>query len=53
MLHVAIEKDQELRTSNWEAWPLSREQQRYAALDALACLLLHQVLGCSSMPPSL
>ena len=45
VLHAGIDKRQELRTSNWEAWPLSPEQQRYAALDVLASLLLYQVRG--------
>lgn len=43
MLSAEVEKDQRLRTSNWETWPLSQEQQHYAALDAFASLLLYQV----------
>lgn len=42
-LKVCIEKDQKLRTGNWEAWPLNAAQQQYAALDAYASLLLYQV----------
>ncbi|CAL8463613.1 g3147 [Coccomyxa elongata] len=42
MLSAEVEKDQGLRTSNWETWPLSLEQQHYAALDAFASLLLYQ-----------
>ena len=41
-LRVSIEKDQTLRTGNWEAWPLTAEQQQYASLDAYASLLLYQ-----------
>ena len=40
---MSIEKDQTLRTGNWEAWPLTAEQQQYASLDAYASLLLYQV----------
>lgn len=29
------------RMGDWERKPLTREQQRYAAMDAYACLLLH------------
>ena len=43
VLHASLEKEAGERTSNWEAWPLSAEQRRYAALDALASLLLYQV----------
>lgn len=32
-----------LRLSDWEAAPLSQPQASYAALDAFACLLIHQV----------
>ena len=39
----SIEKDQTLRTGNWERWPLNAEQQQYAALDAYASLLIYQV----------
>ncbi|BDA48518.1 probable Werner syndrome ATP-dependent helicase homolog at N-terminal half [Coccomyxa sp. Obi] len=42
VLSAEVEKDQGLRTSNWETWPLSLEQQHYAALDAFASLLLYQ-----------
>lgn len=38
LLRVALPKPQRLRCSNWEAVPLSEEQRRYAALDALASL---------------
>jgi hypothetical protein len=43
MLSAELRKDPGLRTSNWETWPLSLEQQQYAALDAYASLLLYQV----------
>lgn len=44
VLGKGLDKEQaDERTSNWEAWPLSAAQQRYAALDALASLLLYQV----------
>ena len=43
VLRRSIEKDQTLRTGNWEAWPLSAEQQQYAALDAYASLLIYKV----------
>ena len=43
VLSAEVDKDQGLRTSNWETWPLSFEQQHYAALDAFASLLLYQV----------
>lgn len=50
VLSAQLAKDQGLRTSNWETWPLSLEQQQYAALDAYASLLLYQVAppGCLS-----
>lgn len=38
LLRAALPKPQRLRCSNWEAAPLSGEQRRYAALDALASL---------------
>ena len=50
VLQASIDKPQALRTSNWEAWPLSLEQQRYAATDALASLLLYQVRGGAGLP---
>ena len=43
VLRRSIEKDQTLRTGNWEIWPLSAEQQHYAALDAYASLLAYEV----------
>ncbi len=43
VLRRSIEKDQTLRTGNWEIWPLSAEQQQYAALDAYASLLTYKV----------
>ena len=42
VLKVRIEKNQTLRTGNWEMWPLDAAQQHYAALDAYASLLLHK-----------
>lgn len=38
LLRVTLPKPPRLRCSNWEAVPLSGEQRRYAALDALASL---------------
>ncbi|MDR0394893.1 MAG: 3'-5' exonuclease domain-containing protein 2 [Tannerella sp.] len=35
------------RLSNWEADTLTESQQRYAALDAWACLRIYQFLECS------
>lgn len=35
------------RLSNWEADILTESQQRYAALDAWACLRIYQFLECS------
>lgn len=35
------------RLSNWEAENLTEAQQRYAALDAWACLRIYQFLNCS------
>ncbi|MDR1096504.1 MAG: 3'-5' exonuclease domain-containing protein 2 [Tannerella sp.] len=35
------------RLSNWEADVLTESQQRYAALDAWACLRIYQFLECS------
>jgi ribonuclease D len=35
------------RLSNWEAGTLTESQQRYAALDAWACLRIYQFLECS------
>ena len=43
-----LAKSPALRLSNWEARPLCAEQQQYAALDALASLLLHEVTSDSS-----
>eukprot|EP00892_Ulva_mutabilis_P010893 jgi/Ulvmu1/8176/UM040_0073.1 len=38
LLRASLPKPPRLRCSNWEAAPLSAEQRRYAALDALASL---------------
>lgn len=38
---MELPKPQHIRLGNWEKLPLSEEQQRYAAMDAFACLLLH------------
>ena len=43
VLKLRIEKNQTLRTGNWEVWPLDAAQQHYAALDAYASLLLYKV----------
>ena len=42
VLKARIEKNQTLRTGNWEMWPLDAAQQHYAALDAYASLLLYK-----------
>ena len=42
VLKVYIDKNQTLRTGNWEIWPLDAAQQHYAALDAYASLLLYK-----------
>ena len=42
MLRLRLAKQQALRLSDWEAQPLSSAQVAYAALDALACLQLHE-----------
>ena len=51
VLSAELAKDQGLRTSNWETWPLSLEQQQYAALDAYASLLLYQVAPPECLSP--
>lgn len=43
VLGVRLAKQQALRLSDWEARPLSAAQAAYAALDALACLRIHEV----------
>ncbi|KAK9917730.1 hypothetical protein WJX75_007618 [Coccomyxa subellipsoidea] len=50
VLSAELAKDQGLRTSNWETWPLSLEQQQYAALDAYASLLLYQRIMALPVP---
>ena len=42
MLGARLAKPQELRLSDWEARPLSPAQACYAALDAFACLRIHE-----------
>ncbi|CAL5223984.1 g6596 [Coccomyxa viridis] len=49
-LRRSIEKDQTLRTGNWQIWPLSAEQQQYAALDAYASLLIYKHLMALPVP---
>lgn len=39
-LGVKLKKDLKVRTSNWAVWPLSKEQIRYAAIDAAASYAL-------------
>lgn len=43
VLRVRMAKQQALRLSGWEDQPLSRAQAEYAALDAFACLRIHEV----------
>lgn len=45
VLRARLAKPQELRLSDWEAQPLSPAQASYAALDAFACLRIHEVLA--------
>ena len=37
-LGLHLDKDPEIRTSNWSRWPLTRAQLVYAANDAIASL---------------
>jgi 3'-5' exonuclease len=46
LLRRTLAKPQALRCSNWEQRPLSGEQRRYAALDALASLRCAQAALC-------
>jgi ribonuclease D len=41
VLALELPKPQAVRLGDWERRPLTLEQQRYAAMDAYACLLLH------------
>lgn len=54
LLHRSVAKPQSLRCSNWEVLPLTSEQQRYAALDAYASLLVADAVEkmpiCSPQP---
>ena len=43
LLHLGLDKNNEIRCSNWEQRPLTPAQQAYAATDAYAALKLHQV----------
>ncbi|KAK9814882.1 hypothetical protein WJX73_001238 [Symbiochloris irregularis] len=45
VLGKTLNKDPNIRLSNWETLPLSMEQQHYAATDAYASLRICQVLG--------
>lgn len=49
VLNLQLPKPQGVRCGNWEARPLSPDQQRYAALDVFASLLLHHEL--QELPP--
>jgi ribonuclease D len=42
VLGARLAKPPELRLSDWEARPLSTAQACYAALDAFACLRMHE-----------
>ena len=44
LLGRALPKPQSLRCGNWEQFPLSAEQQFYAAMDAYASLLVGQAV---------
>ncbi len=44
VLHRTLPKPQGVRTGNWEAVPLSAQQEEYAARDAYAGLLVYQCL---------
>ncbi|EIE27670.1 ribonuclease H-like protein [Coccomyxa subellipsoidea C-169] len=50
MLSAELRKDPGVRTCNWETWPLSLEQQQYAALDAYASLILYQRITVLPLP---
>ena len=43
LLHVTLDKTNDIRCSNWEARPLSDVQKAYAATDAYAALAVYQV----------
>lgn len=43
LLHLALDKRNDIRCSNWELCPLTAAQQAYAASDAYAALKLYQV----------
>lgn len=45
LLHVALDKTNAIRCSNWEARPLTDVQKAYAATDAFAALAVYQVHG--------
>ncbi|GAX73880.1 hypothetical protein CEUSTIGMA_g1330.t1 [Chlamydomonas eustigma] len=44
LMHRTLFKPHHLRCGNWEAMPLSREQQLYAAYDAFASLSAYNIL---------
>ncbi|CAG9813281.1 unnamed protein product [Phaedon cochleariae] len=44
LLNLRISKDKKIRNSSWNKIPLSTAQQKYAALDAYASLLLYHTL---------
>ncbi|KAL3131058.1 hypothetical protein ABBQ38_000374 [Trebouxia sp. C0009 RCD-2024] len=48
LLHLTLDKTNDVRCSNWETLPLSVVQKAYAATDAYAALAVYQVL--QSMP---
>ena len=45
LLHLTLDKTNEVRCSNWETRPLSAVQKAYAAADAYAALAVYQVCG--------
>lgn len=45
LLHLTLDKTNDVRCSNWETRPLSAVQKAYAATDAFAALAVYQVSG--------
>lgn len=51
LLHLTLDKTNDVRCSNWETLPLSVVQKAYAATDAYAALAVYQVIGPACMHP--